>query len=77
MCSSAFWNTVVQFVFLQHKPHSLCASESAFADHYVYIVFTYLFNRSQYGANGATARPPGLPRTISANHANLIKFLEE
>ena len=29
--------------------------------------------RSQYGANGALA-PPGLPRTISANRANPIRF---
>ena len=31
--------------------------------------------RSQYGANGAPA-PPGLPRTISANRAYPIRFLE-
>ena len=30
--------------------------------------------RSQYGANGATAHPPGMPRTTFANRANPMRF---
>jgi len=79
MCSSAFWNTVVDYsLYFCNTSLILYAHRSLLLLTIMCISYllTYLTVASMEQMEQLLA-PPGLPRTISANHANLIKFLEE